>query len=191
MFVVCLVHPVSQSILDTWCRLACTLHPTPSTPFRVDHHVPFFPSSFPTGSRSYCRFDRTRNGSGSPVRFVAGRRRCIGPLTHAHVRAGLPSIGVQAHCAHRKARMYRGEYQSGFFSVLYSIGRNPLEAWAQKGASVREGSVCSSLRHQHHPGCEMSASGCVGKRTRETCIAACNHVPSDERKVLAKARDSG
>ena len=55
-------------------------------------------------------------------------------------------------------------------------------------ACVREGSVCCSLRHQHHPGCEMSASRCVGKRTRETCIAACKHVPSDERKVLAKAR---
>lgn len=41
MFVVCFVHPSPQSIQDTWCRIGCTLHPTQSTPFRVDHHVLF------------------------------------------------------------------------------------------------------------------------------------------------------
>lgn len=71
---------------------------------------------------------------------VGRARRWFGQSTHAHV------CGCHVPIAHiaslvRQATMYREEYQSGFFSVLYSIGRNPLESWAQKGACVRVASV--------------------------------------------------
>ena len=33
--------------------------------------------------------------------------------------------------------MFRNTFQSGFLSVLYSIGSKPLQIWDKKGASLR------------------------------------------------------
>ena len=38
--------------------------------------------------------------------------------------------------------MFKNTFQSGFLSILYSIGSKPLQIWDKK-VSLREGSTCS------------------------------------------------
>ncbi len=38
--------------------------------------------------------------------------------------------------------MFRNSFQSGFLSILYSLGSRPLEIWAAEGEHL--GSLCGS-----------------------------------------------
>ena len=55
--------------------------------------------------------------------------------------------------------MFRNTYQSGFLSVLYSIGSKPLQIWDKKGASQAAGRGCAGWHGEGAPSVRAAGRG--------------------------------